>query len=75
MIREEVIRKMYQYKAEEDDMAIVPDTLEVIDNWYVFGFDTVENLEKVFDIEDVYDMDIDVKFYPKDMYIEKKRIT
>ncbi len=38
MTREEVIKAMYQYEATEEDMLVVPDSQEVIHNWYIVGF-------------------------------------
>jgi len=64
--RAEAIKSMYQYHATEEEQTIIPETFELIDNWYVEGFPSIEKLEAVFDVEDVYDMDIDFKVYPKD---------
>ena len=68
--REDVIKSMYQYKAIEDDQAVIPQTFELIDNWYIEGFPSIEKLDTLFDIEDLYDMDIDLKIYPKDAFID-----
>jgi acyl carrier protein len=65
MTREEAIKSMYQYKATEDDQTVVPHTFELIDNWYIEGWDSIEKLEAIFNVEDLYDMDIDLKIYPK----------
>jgi len=63
--REEVIKSMYTYKSTEEAYGIVPDSFEVIYNWYIDGFNSIEKLEALFDIEDLYDMDIDLKIYPR----------
>jgi hypothetical protein len=68
--REDVIKSMYQYKAIEDDQAVIPETFELIDNWYIEGFSSIEKLDTLFDIEDLYDMDIDLKIYPKDKFMD-----
>ena len=68
--REDVIKSMYQYQAIEDDQAVIPETFELIDNWYIEGFPSIEKLDVLFDIEDLYDMDIDLKIYPKDKFID-----
>ena len=68
MTREEAIKSMYQYQAIEDDQTVVPHTFELIDNWYIEGWDSIEKLEAVFELEDLYDMDIDLKIYPKDQF-------
>ena len=68
--REDVIKSMYQYQAIEDDQAVIPETFELIDNWYIEGFPSIEKLDALFDIEDLYDMDIDLKIYPKDKFID-----
>ena len=69
MTRENAIKSMYQYKAIEDDQTVVPYTFELIDNWYIEGWDSIEKLEALFDVEDLYDMDIDLKIYPKDSFL------
>jgi len=66
MTREKAIKSLYHYKATEDDQTVVPHTFELIDNWYIEGWDSIEKLEAIFDVEDLYDMDIDLKIYPKD---------
>ncbi len=66
--REDAIKSMYHYKSTEEEQTIIPDTFELIDNWYIDGFDSVEKLEAMFDVEDLYDMDIDLKIYPKDAF-------
>jgi len=53
MTREEAIKSMYQYKATEDDQTVVPYTFELIYNWYIEGWDSIEKLETMFDIEDL----------------------
>ena len=68
MTRKEVIRSMYHYHSKEEYIAVVPGTAEIIDNWYVEGYEMVEKLEKVFDIEDVYDNDLNLKIFIKDLY-------
>ena len=68
MTRENAIKSMYQYKATEDDQTVVPCTFELIDNWYIEGWDSIEKLEALFDVEDLYDMNIDLKIYPKDAF-------
>ena len=65
MTREDVIKSMYTYKSTEEAYGIVPDNFEVIDNWYIEGWNSIEKLEAIFDIEDLYDMDLDLKIYPK----------
>jgi len=50
MTREEAIKSMYQYKATEDDQTVVPHTFELIDNWYIEGWDSIEKLEAMFDV-------------------------
>jgi hypothetical protein len=67
MTREEAIKSMYHYKSTEEEQTVIPETLELIDNWYVDGFDTIEKLETMFNVEDIYDMDIDLKIYPKNL--------
>ena len=66
--REEAIKSMYHYKSTEEEQTIVSDTFELIDNWYIDGFKSVETLGALFDIEDLYDMDIELKIYPKDQF-------
>ena len=66
--REEAIKSMYHYKSTEEEQTIVSDTFELIDNWYIDGFKSVETLGSLFDIEDLYDMDIELKIYPKDQF-------
>jgi acyl carrier protein len=66
MTREEDIKSMYHYKSTEEEQTVIPETLELIDNWYIDGFDSIEKLEAMFDVEDLYDMDIDLKIYPRD---------
>jgi len=65
MTREDVIKSMYTYKSTEEAYGIVPDSFELIDNWYIEGWNSIEKLEAIFDIEDLYDMDLDLKIYPK----------
>jgi len=66
--REDAIKSMYHYKSTEEEQTIIPDTFELIDNWYIDGFKSVDELEKLFDVEDLYDMDIELKIYPKDQF-------
>jgi len=68
MTREDAIKSMYHYKSTEEHLAI-PNSFVIIDNWYIDGFESVEKLEAMFDIEDLYDMDIELKIYPKDMFV------
>ena len=69
MTREEAIRSMYHYKSTEEEHLAIPHSFEIIDNWYIDGFDSIEKLEAMFDIEDLYDMDIELKIYPKNKII------
>ena len=69
-MRLEIIKSMYNYKGTEENQNIVLGTFEIIDNWYIDGFESIEKLEIIFDIEDLYDLDIDLKIYPKDLYDE-----
>jgi len=68
--RTNTIRKMYDYNATEAKSSMVPSTKEEIGNWYIVGFPKIEDLERVFNIEDVYDLDIDYKIEVAD--IDKK---
>ena len=68
MTREDAIKSMYHYKSTEEEHLAIPHSFEIIDNWYIDGFESVEKLEAMFEIEDLYDMDIDLKIYPKDMF-------
>ena len=60
----------YLYNAEGRQLGIPSDkdSFEIIDNWYIDGFDSIEKLEAMFDVEDLYDMDIELKIYPKDAF-------
>ena len=69
MTRKDVIKAMYQFEATEEDMMVVPDSQEVIHNWYIIAFPEIEALEKLFDIEDLYDAEPSYKVYVKDLYI------
>ena len=66
--REEAIKSMYHYKSTEEEHLAIPETFEIIYNWYIDGFDSIEKLEAMFDVEDLYDMDLELKIYPKDQY-------
>lgn len=64
--RLEAIKKMYHYDEQIEDVIIIDD--EIIDNWYVFGFPNLKDLEAIFFIEDLYDSEyIDAKIYIKDI--------
>ena len=69
MIRKDAIRSMYHYKSTEEEHLAIPHSFEIIDNWYIDGFESVEKLEAMFDVEDLYDMDIELKIYPKDSFL------
>ena len=64
--RIKTIRSMYDYQGKVAKTGIVQNTGEKIFSWYVCGFDTVEKLEDIFDVEDLYDMDIDFKVFVED---------
>jgi len=65
--RLEAIRSMYNYEAKEEDVIMLEDG-EIIDNWYIIKFPNVEELGSRFDIEDLYDLDLDAKVYIKDIH-------
>ena len=67
MTRGNAIKSMYHYKSTEEEHLAIPHSFEIIDNWYIDGFESVEKLEAMFDVEDLYDMDIELKIYPKDI--------
>jgi len=67
MTREDAIKSMYHYKSTEEEHLAIPHSFEIIDNWYIDGFTSIEKLEAMFNIEDLYDMDIELKIYPKDI--------
>ena len=64
--RIKIIRSMYDYQGKVAKTGVVQNTGERIHSWYVHGFDTVEKIENVFVLEDIYDMDIDFKVYVED---------
>lgn len=61
------IKKMYNHEAIEEDVIMLEDG-EIIDNWYILGFQRIEDLETNFNIEDLYDLDLDAKLYIKDIH-------
>lgn len=65
--RLEAIKSMYNHEAIEEDVIMLEDG-EIIDNWYILGFQKIEDLEQNFNIEDLYDLDLDAKVYIKDMH-------
>ena len=64
--RIKTIRSMYDYQGKVAKTGVVQNTGEKIYSWYVSGFDTVEKVENVFALEDIYDIDIDCKVYVED---------
>jgi hypothetical protein len=75
--RTKTIRSMYDYQGKVAKIGVVQNTGEKILSWYVHGFDTVEKVENVFALEDIYDMDIDFKVYVedqcKDQYMDGRK--
>jgi hypothetical protein len=75
--RLKTIRSMYDYQGKVAKIGVVQNTGEKILSWYVHGFDTVEKVENIFALEDIYEMDIDLKVYVedqcKDQYMDGRK--
>ena len=54
MTREDAIKSMYHYKSTEEEHLAIPHSFEIIDNWYIDGFESVEKLEAMFEILSFY---------------------
>ena len=66
--RKEAIISMYDYRGIEEKQAITTDN-EIIDNWYIEGFDDIKKLEPLFNIEHLYDYPMDAKVIISDIEI------
>lgn len=64
--RAKVIREMYDYKGNNSRKAFVPNTKEEIYNWYIVGFESLDKLEEMFNLADLYDAESAYKIYVED---------
>lgn len=65
MKRIKALRAMYDYEGTEPKSIYLEKSKETIHSWYVYGFKTVQELEKKFNIVYVY-KHLDAKIFVKD---------